>query len=147
EGVADETLLEQRSDDGAQRMMDHAIAERRGGDDALLGVADFYLHIAAGAIGTVPQFAVKADQLAFQVGEEGAGAGFLPLAAHRPAGGGPERGEIGDAPKQIIVSLRHVSPRLPPPIEIGCCRFRSLYRAAETRVYAVSAGGGLGYRR
>src|SRR5215468_5337468 len=32
-----------------------------------------------------------------------------------------------------------------PPIEIGCCRFRSLYGWAETRVYAVSAGGGLGW--
>src|SRR5262249_52221448 len=31
-----------------------------------------------------------------------------------------------------------------PPIEIGCCRFRSLYLVAETRVYAVSAGGGAG---
>src|SRR5229473_3283832 len=32
----------------------------------------------------------------------------------------------------------------PPPIEIGCCRFRSLYWVAETRVYAVSAGDGSG---
>src|SRR5580704_12447623 len=32
-----------------------------------------------------------------------------------------------------------------PPIEIGCCRFRSLKRVAETRVYAVSAGGGSGW--
>src|SRR6266446_5720725 len=32
-----------------------------------------------------------------------------------------------------------------PPIEIGCCRFRSLCRVAETRVYAVSAGGGMGW--
>src|SRR5262249_39564196 len=32
-----------------------------------------------------------------------------------------------------------------PPIEIGCCRFRSVYRVAETRVHAVSAGGGLGW--
>src|SRR5712692_3854296 len=32
----------------------------------------------------------------------------------------------------------------PPPIEIGCCRFQSLYCAAETRVYAVSAGEGSG---
>src|SRR5216683_101419 len=32
-----------------------------------------------------------------------------------------------------------------PPIEIGCSRFRSTYRVAETRVYAVSAGGGSGW--
>ncbi len=32
-----------------------------------------------------------------------------------------------------------------PPVEIGCCRFRPLHRWAETRVYAVSAGGGLGW--
>jgi cobalt-precorrin-5B (C1)-methyltransferase len=32
----------------------------------------------------------------------------------------------------------------PPPIEIGCCRFRSLNSVAETRVYAGSAGEGSG---
>src|SRR5262252_263553 len=32
------------------------------------------------------------------------------------------------------------------PIEMGCCRFRLLHRVAETRIYAVSARRGLGWR-
>ncbi len=68
--VVDERPLEDWFQHVAQRVMDHAIAERGGADHPSLGLKDFKRAVGTGAIRAAPQFVLKLEQLRFQLEAE-----------------------------------------------------------------------------
>jgi hypothetical protein len=74
ECMGDETGLEYRRHDGAERVVHHAVAEGRRGHDTPFWVMNLEGHITAGPIMVVPQLPLQGKKLALQIGEEGGGA-------------------------------------------------------------------------
>ena len=99
----DESAVEERFAHGAEGMVHHAIAERSGGDDAMLGVAYFDGLVAAWTITAAAQLALQKEHLRFQVSEK---RGRSRLATFTPGGtqcGATQRGEGGYGVKQVMM--------------------------------------------
>ena len=105
--VRDESALEDRLDHRAQRMMHHAVAERRGRYPARFGVAHFNHGIATGTPTPVSQGALQPQQFAPQIRHECCRAGLVALTFNRLHRGLMERGKGGDLLEQVVVFFRH----------------------------------------
>ena len=105
--VVDETALEERLAHGAQRVVDHSVAERRGGDDAVLGVEDFDRLVAPRAVAATRKRALQAQDFLLEVGEEGGDAGLGPFAGSRAERSGTQGGEGGDGVEEVVGLSRH----------------------------------------
>ena len=105
--VVDEAALEDRLADLAEGVVYHAVAERRGGDEPVLGVEHLDDRVAPGPVPTRREFPFEAEDLRLQVREEGGHAGFGPLPLRRAQSRRPERGEGGDRLKQVAGSGGH----------------------------------------
>ena len=64
--IDDERSLEDGFDDIAQRVVNDAVAERRGGNQAILGIMDVKTVILARLVGFILQFTLKLQQVVFQ---------------------------------------------------------------------------------
>ena len=69
--VGDEAALEDRLDEVAQRVVDDAVAERRGGNQAALGFVDVERDVRAGAVSVREQLFLKLEEVVFQAVLEG----------------------------------------------------------------------------
>lgn len=111
ERVGNKAAFEDRLYDIRQSVVHHAVPERRGGDEARLGVDD-----AEGAVGTRPvgsagELALEAVQFGFEIGQECGDIGSRLLASGGAAGGVEKVGQRGEfGPQRVHCAFLH------PPI-------------------------------
>jgi hypothetical protein len=60
-------------------MMHHTIPERRGGNDAMLGIEHLDLDIGARAVAILLQLTLQPQEFAFEIDREGGSARLLPF--------------------------------------------------------------------
>ena len=86
-GVVDETALEGRFDDLAERVMDHPIPERGGTDQPPFRFVDGEVDVLTRLIAPGRQFVLQKDEIVFQTKLEGSGRSTTPFAFGCPAKG------------------------------------------------------------
>jgi hypothetical protein len=77
-GVEDKSAAQRRLDKIHHRVMNHAVAERRGGDDARLAFINAEEAVARAVLGA-RELALQREELMFQIEAERGHARFLPL--------------------------------------------------------------------
>ena len=100
--VVDESAPEEGLGHRTEGVVDHAVAEGGGGDDAVLGIEDFDGLVATGAVAAGLQLAFQSQDLLLEVREEGGDAGLGPLAGGGVQGGGMQGGEGGDGVEEVV---------------------------------------------
>ena len=101
--VVDEAALEEGLGDRAEGVVDHPVAERRGGDDAVLGVEDLDGLVAPGAgSGRSKARVPGAGPPSPGSARKAATPGLVALAGGRAQGGGMQGREGGDGVEEVV---------------------------------------------
>ena len=108
-GIVDEAGLEDRLDDAHQSVVDDAVTEGGGGDDARLGIADGEMGVWARPIGLGQQRLLQTEQVGLQLALKG---GHLRLAALAPGStveGDAQIPEAANLGIQVLVGLHCIT--------------------------------------
>jgi hypothetical protein len=81
EGIGNETPLEHRLDDLAERVVNHPVAERRGGAETALRFVDEEAGVGAGAIAPGAKFLLEGEEVLLQAVLKRGDAGVAAFAA------------------------------------------------------------------